>query len=276
MPSAERVNQIAGHIDAEATNGSVAVRGPVSASPTVATPAPGVKMNYLIRRKPTTTRDELIANWFANHMPAVIAGTKAATDAGRVGARRYIATLFDQAEAKGAERPWDGVAQLWWDKEPPSPKEPFGTKPSDTFQEKAEPYSPWATRENIILDGSERLAVVPNTLNAPFPCTRTGFLKVVVMVSGKPGVDYNKFFDHWLNVHSKNVAGVMQQVGGFRYVINLSVRPEEAPFAGMAELYFPDEASYKRQMELIKPDGMENFMSKADFYTCRTEMVGIP
>ena len=34
---------------------------------------PGAKMMYLIKRQATTTREELIAHWFANHMPAVIA-----------------------------------------------------------------------------------------------------------------------------------------------------------------------------------------------------------
>ena len=33
---------------------------------------PGAKMMYLIRRKPATSREELVAHWFANHMPAVI------------------------------------------------------------------------------------------------------------------------------------------------------------------------------------------------------------
>ena len=30
---------------------------------------PGAKMLYLIKRKPTTSREELVAHWFANHMP---------------------------------------------------------------------------------------------------------------------------------------------------------------------------------------------------------------
>ena len=37
------------------------------------TPTPGVKMNYLIKARPTTSREELVAHWFANHMPIVIA-----------------------------------------------------------------------------------------------------------------------------------------------------------------------------------------------------------
>ena len=33
---------------------------------------PGAKMVYLIKRKTQTSREELIAHWFANHMRGVI------------------------------------------------------------------------------------------------------------------------------------------------------------------------------------------------------------
>ena len=133
-------------------------------------------MMYLIKRKPTTSRDELVAHWFANHMPLVIKGQHDQAAQGKPHASRYIATLFD-ANEKG-DHPWDGIAQLWWDKALPMPKAPHGTKPSDTFQQKAEPYVPWASTEYIVMDGSENLKVEPLTLNAPFPCTLSGFYKV--------------------------------------------------------------------------------------------------
>lgn len=34
--------------------------------------SPGAKMLYLIKRRASTSREELVAHWFANHMPAVI------------------------------------------------------------------------------------------------------------------------------------------------------------------------------------------------------------
>ena len=43
---------------------------------TLPTATPGAKMLYLIKRRPTTSREELVAHWFANHMPAVIQGQK--------------------------------------------------------------------------------------------------------------------------------------------------------------------------------------------------------
>ena len=73
---------------------------------------PGAKMMYLIKRKPGTSREELVAHWFANHMPAVIQSQKDGAQRGRPHARRYFATLYD-ANSAGVH-PWDGVAQLWW------------------------------------------------------------------------------------------------------------------------------------------------------------------
>ena len=117
----------------------------------------GAKMIYLIKRRDAATREELLVHWFANHMPLVIKSQHDAAAAGRLHARRYIATLFD-ANAAG-EHPWDGVAQLWWDQALPKPKTPTGTTPRDSFQEKAQPYVGWATKEYVVIDGSEHLPV---------------------------------------------------------------------------------------------------------------------
>ncbi|MCP5029541.1 MAG: EthD domain-containing protein, partial [Actinomycetia bacterium] len=210
---------------------------------------PGVKMNYLIKRRSTTSREELVANWFANHMPAVIAGQHAAAEKGDPHARRYLATLFD-ADRDG-DHCWDGVAQLWWDRPVPMPDQPHGTEPTDTFQQKAEPYVRWATTEYIVIAGSDRLPVEPNTLNPPFPCTRSGFLKITFLVGIQEGADRAELFDHWLNVHAPNVRGVMIEVGGFHYAVSHSLNPE-SPYAGMAELYLPDADAWRGYRETIQ------------------------
>jgi hypothetical protein len=234
----------------------------------------GAKINYLIRRRKTTSREELVAHWFANHMPIVVKAMKESAAVGRTHAYRYIATLFD-ANQQG-EHPWDGVAQLWWNTAPPKPTTPYGTTPSDSFQQKAEPYVPWPTIEYVVMDGA--LPVEPLTLNAPFPCTRSGFFKMSFLVKAKRGTNYTELFDHWLDVHVPNVADVMRRVGGFRYVVNHSVDPEHEPFAGLAELYFPDPSGWTRYRETIKPDGMERWVDPDNTIVlrARTEMVGIP
>ncbi len=236
---------------------------------------PGVRMNYLIKRRPTTSREELVAHWFANHMPGVIAGQAAAAEKGSLHARRYIATLYG-ADRSG-NHPWDGVAQLWFDEALPSPDRPHGDPPRDSFQERVEPYVPWATREYVVIDGDDKLPVVPLTLNDPFPTTRSGFLKVTFLVGAKEGVDYDAFFAHWLDVHRSNVQSVMEQAGGWRYTIAHSLDPAGEPYAGMAELYFDDVDGWKRYRSLIQPDGMEQWASDAGTVVLRaqTEMVGI-
>ena len=72
---------------------------------------PGAKMQYLIKRKATTSREELIAHWYANHMPPVIRRNHENQAAGKPHATRYIVGLFDPED--GAPLAWDGVAQLW-------------------------------------------------------------------------------------------------------------------------------------------------------------------
>ena len=39
---------------------------------TIVQPTDGAKMMFLIRRKPETSREELLVHWFKNHMPEVI------------------------------------------------------------------------------------------------------------------------------------------------------------------------------------------------------------
>jgi hypothetical protein len=106
---------------------------------------PGVRIIYLIKRRPTTSREELVAHWFANHMPGVIQ----AIQAGGLPGRHYLATLFD-ADRDGTH-PLDGFAQVCFDQPVPAPKEPYGTVPTDSFQEFAEPYTPWSTQEYVVI-----------------------------------------------------------------------------------------------------------------------------
>ena len=185
------------------------------------------KMIYLIKRRPSTSREELVAHWFANHMPAVIAGQHDAAARGKRHASRYYVTLFD-ADRDG-EHAWDGMAQLWWDRPPRPPAEPLATTPTDTFQQKVLPHVPWATTEYVILDGSEHLPVEPLTLNAPFPCTRSGFYQLSFLVKARPDTDFDAFFAHWLGVHVPNVKATMERAGGFRYVVSHSLDPRAEP-----------------------------------------------
>ena len=239
-------------------------------------PTRGAKMLYLIKRRATTSREELVAHWFANHMPQVIRSQTDQRNQARLHAWRYIATLFEP-NSEG-EHPWDGVAALWWDRPLPVPAVAHGTEPTDTFQAKAQPYLPWGTTEYVVVDGTERLSTEPLTLNEPYPMTRSGFYKVTFLVRARPATDFQAFFDHWLGTHVPNVSQVLARSGGFRYVVSHSLEPQQAHFAGMAELYFADAAGWREYLSRIQPDGMEQWVADEGTLVLKshTEMVGIP
>lgn len=233
----------------------------------------GAKMLYLIKRRADASREELIMHWFANHMPGVIAAQARQAERGRPHAWRYIATLFD---ARPDGNAYDGIAQLWFDTPLPKAKVAHGTEPADTFQQKAEPYLGWATREYVCIDGE--LPVEPLTLNDPFPTTRSGFFKVVFLVPAKPDVDMDAMYASWLDDHVPNVSSVMHEVGGFRYVVSHSLDPAIEDFAGMAELYFEDASGWERYKRTISTDPFAEFVDVPNMlrFEAQTEMVGIP
>jgi hypothetical protein len=70
----------------------------------------------------------------------------------------------------------------------------------------------------------------------------------------------------------------MDEVGGFRYVVSHSIDPLAEPYAGLAELYFHDDAGWSRYREVIKPDGMEEWVDRRETLVLggRTEMIGLP
>ncbi|MEM7405697.1 MAG: EthD domain-containing protein [Pseudomonadota bacterium] len=232
----------------------------------------GAKMQFLIKRKAATTREQLVAHWFANHMPRVMERNDRQEAAQEPFFRHYLVSLFDAHD--GDEHAWDGVAQLWFDAPTPRPATASGVVPTDSFHEKVEPYWPWATQEWIAVEGS--LPVEPLTLDAPYPCSRSGFLKQTSLVAARPGVDLDDMFAHWLGAHVTNVMQCLEQVGGLRYVVSLSTDLEHAPYAGMAELYFPDAAARTAFWDIIQPDGFQDFVDagKTRRFTGATEFIG--
>jgi hypothetical protein len=229
-------------------------------------------MTYLIRRRDGVTREELIAHWFANHMPEVIRRQQLQASTGKLAATRYIATLFDPDASVAST--WDGMAQLWFPEALPQPKAAIGTRPTDSFQERAEPYLPWATTEHVIVDGD--LPVSPLTLNPPFPTTRSGFCKVTLMIVLREDADREAFLHQWLHVHLPSVRTTMEKAGGFRYTIGISSDPANAPYVGMAELYFPNTTASGQFFSELPPDGTSDYYDHLELYTSTTEMIGIP
>ena len=240
---------------------------------------PGAKMIFMIRRREDASRDEMIAHWYKNHMPGVIEAQEAAIASGRRPARKYLVTLFNGEQGERPDRPtYDGMAQLWFDKPLPKPDGPMFTEPRDTFDQKVEPFVPWATTEHVVIDGSDDLPVVPLTLNEPFPTTRSNLYKVTFLVKAKAGVDWSEFFGVWLEAHAPNVRETMNKIGGLRYVVSHSMDPDDEPYAGMAELYFSDPSGWERYGETITPDAFGPMVDRESltWFGSDTQLIGIP
>ena len=232
-------------------------------------PTPDVKMMFPVRRKPNTTHEEFLVYWFAHHMPVTIAAM------GDVG-RGYIGTPF-QAAADGTH-PWDGMAQMFLAEPLATPAEGFGAKPVDSFQEHAQPYFGWATQEYVFLQGDEFLPVRPLTLHAPFPTTRSGFFKVTRLVKAKNASEFDELHAYWLQEHAAHVVEAMRAANGFRYVVGLSLEPQNAPYAGMEELYFPDVSNWQNYQQIMQDNDLSKWVDDEGvqtFYT-DTEFVAIP
>lgn len=233
-------------------------------------PSPDIKMMFPVRRKPNTTHEELLVYWFAHHMPVTIALI------GDVG-RGYIGTPFKAAE--DGNHFWDGIAQMFLAEPLATPPEGFGVKPMDSFHQHVQPYFGWATREYIFLHGDERLPITPLTLNAPFPTTRSGFFKVTRLCGRDNGVNDTSFHTRWLQKHAPHVVDVMRAVGGFRYVVGLSLEPDHAPYLGMEELYFPDSSAWQRYLKIMQAKSTTEWVNDEDLCTtfyADTEFVAIP
>ena len=78
-------------------------------------------------------------------------------------------------------------------------------------------------------------------------------------------------------MHVPNVRDLMGKIGGFRYVVSHSLEPDTEPYAGMAELYFPDESGWNAYRAEFEPDGFSDFIdAEATLrFHSGTEMVGI-
>ena len=239
----------------------------------------GAKMVYLIRRSEQTSRDELVAHWYGNHMRGVIQSQREAEAAGKPHARKYVVTLFQNERGQvGSRQTWDGMAQLWRDEPLPKPPTDRIWRPRDSFQERVEPYVPWATTEHVVIDGSHRLPAEPLTLNDPFPTTGSGFYQVTFLVTAKPNLDWSDFYRTWLEDHAPNVRKVMSEIGGFHYVISHSMNPNGEPYAGMAELCFTDPSGWRKYGETITPDAFTPMVDTESsvWFGSDTRMIGIP
>lgn len=81
-------------------------------------------------------------------------------------------------------------------------------------------------------------------------------LKVVGLVTKREDLTWDEFVDYWKNEHIKPVS---KQSNLVRYTIAPAIKPNEAPYDGIAELYYEStddirEATTEELMEEIRKD----------------------
>ena len=212
----------------------------------------GLKVHYLLKRKPGSTQHELSANVLAYHLPKVSSAMLRMQEAGEAPTmNKCSASLYDTTAAD-APAAIDGVVQMWF---PPSGaasasaipaayEGPF-TTPADACMQA---YSAWRTEEHVLLDPSPTLRAAQKNAFADsprFPVSRSGFLKVtVLMVPRKPDLeDQAALFKHLLSETGPRWRTAVEQAGGFGCVLNLSKTPGRDPYVAMLELYFNNAGS---------------------------------
>jgi hypothetical protein len=101
--------------------------------------------------------------------------------------------------------------------------------------------------EHVIVDGDAAAAT----------------FKVTAFVRRRHDVPAEQFFHHWLAVHAPNVAEHLRETeGAYRYVVNHAPDAgDDAPFHGVAELWYADEAASHAHLGAVPDDGFEALSS---------------
>jgi len=211
-----------------------------------------LKLVVLVRRGEGVSHDELVARWQDAHMPAVIK---------HVQPDHYRVTFFDATN----EPPYDGMAVLWFkdaDKARRWYTTPdLATALNDGFFE--------LTDQNPVVLVCEEYVIV----DGPTPADA---VKVTGLLRRKAQVDAETFYKSWLDDHVPNVSGALESTpGGLRYVVSHATLGGSKPtYAGLAEVYYADNAAASAHMRQLGPDNFLKYTEPADFLN-GYEVIGI-
>jgi len=193
-----------------------------------------LKRVFGVRRRDGVPHEELVDAWRDEHIPNVVRDL--APD-------HYAVTFFRQREGT----PFDGMAVLTFDdadrgRAAWAPTDPPKGCFRDALTERAAPRA-------FVFDATEHVQV--DGPRGPF--------KSVSFVAKRPGTSMEAFVRHWLDVHAPNVVGAASGLGdGFRYVVSVGEGlADDAPYHGIAELYYADREAWKAHGRALGPDGFE-------------------
>ena len=186
----------------------------------------------------TVAPTQLLEHWRSHHARLV---------SEHVGPQRSALT-----ELVKPKRGYHGIATLHLDDDQPDVlRTPPPEIRADPFYDMIGARIVMEVTEHVIVDGE--------------PVT-DGF-KTTAFVRRSPGVAADHFFEYWLEVHAPNVATSLGATdGGLRYVVNHDTdADDDAPFHGVAEVWYRDGDAAKAHLSAVGDDGFNALCADAMF-----------
>lgn len=191
------------------------------------------RLVFLLRRLPSSTREEFQRYWSVNHAP-LVAGV-----AETLGISRYQQVHTVRDGRPGTVAGFDGVAELWFD----------SAQGTGTPAERQRAADILLADERRFID----LAASPIWLadEVVMRVGDTDGLRMTAALRRRPGLSRREFRDHWRDVHGP-LALQHPEVFGFRHYVQLHtpddaetfppavVRGAPAPFDGLSEIWLDD------------------------------------
>ena len=188
----------------------------------------GVKFIIANGANDTVTPAQLLEHWRTHHAQLVEE---------HVGPQRYALT-----ELVKPQRGYHGIATLHLGDDQ---GEIMASLPpeiqADPYYEMIGARTVLGVTEHVIVDGNPA----------------AGGFKTTAFVRRAPDVSADRFFRYWLDVHAPNVAQTLGATdGGLRYVVNHDTEADDdAPFHGVAEVWYRDGDAAKAHLRAIGDDG---------------------
>ena len=160
---------------------------------------------------------------------------------------------------------FDGMAELWF-KDTQRAKRWYSTPDLATALEDG--FFEMTDQKPVVLVCEEHVII-----DGPAPADA---VKVTGLLRRKADVDADTFYQSWLDDHAPNVSSTLKATpGGLRYVVSHATLGGSKPaYAGLAEVYYADQAAASAHMRQLGPDNFLKYTDGAEFLN-GYEVVGI-
>lgn len=197
------------------------------------------KVHYLIKRKLGISREILVAHWLISHMPKIMQAYAAGAGPD---IRRYRVSLFEEPGSTANSTIFDGVAMLTAGRQPKIPNEPFGTDPVDDFQKVVEPYWPWHTIEQLIVEPQ----VEPVLNTDPLPRIESNSIYVYQFLEANDLRTPENRSVYWREHRGPRVRDHINACGATSYTVSISDNTTDNPYTAIEEYRFNDLTQWEK------------------------------